>query len=142
MSEARSPGVSWTAVSVVLGLVMSMTLGGATAFWAVFQTQFSAADHARLELKSELDRVRDALDRLSPVKREEHAEFAKRLDNEFHGIAERLKILETTRPTTGELDKASKSSDNQISEVKERVRSLEDYIRTPRPLGQAAPTAR
>jgi len=63
----------------------------------------------------------------------------RRVDDLIAVVRDQLRVIETTRPTTGELQSASTSANLQIAEVKLRLQSLEDYLRTARPQGALAP---
>jgi hypothetical protein len=54
-------------------------------------------------------------------------------------LLSRLDRLESTRPTTGELQAVAGSNTTLVNRLDDRVRSLEDYVRSARPQGALAP---
>jgi len=100
-------------VYYVIGVALAVLAG----VWKVFSTQLDAIVR-RIETLEEIT-----------VSRKEHTEFAKRLDQLADGIAEQVKTIEMTRPTTGELQAVGNANKEQISKLEARVGSLEDNLR-------------
>jgi hypothetical protein len=44
-------------------------------------------------------------------------------------LRDQIKVIETTRPTTGELQQIGTAAKDQAAKLEERVRSLEDNLR-------------
>lgn len=51
-------------------------------------------------------------------------------------LRDQIKIIEQTRPTTGELQAVGNGNKDQITKLEDRVRSLEDNLRTLKPIVQ------
>ncbi len=128
-----APQITWVNIIATLGLIA--TLGGGA--WLLFQNQFSniqsemrSADNALLQdikdNQTELNRLRE-----NTLSRNEHVEYVKRVDSELKEIKDRLALIESTRPTTGELQSIGSGTRDSINEIKDRVRSLEDNLRRP-----------
>lgn len=71
-------------------------------------------------IQAELDRRRSEF-----VTTREFIEFEKLVS----AFRDQIKVLETTRPTTGELQAIGNGNRDQITKLEERVRSLEDNLR-------------
>jgi hypothetical protein len=125
------PQLSWYNIMVTLGVVLTAAAGG----WTLFQTQlagierqFTAADKILIDrieaVQKMVERVRD-----TSIHRDEHIENMKRMDGDIAGIQNQLKVIETTRPTTGELQAVATGTARDLAEIKDRLRSLEDNLR-------------
>lgn len=133
MASPNSTHITW--INVIATVAVIFTAAG--GMWVLVQQQFSSLEHqftrATDQNSSAIGDVKRDLDTLTRevVNRHEHEEFVKRLDGEIKIVKEQLRVLEATRPTTGELQQVGTATDRQILEIKERVRSLEDYMRRP-----------
>jgi uncharacterized protein HemX len=121
----NGPQLTWTNVIGTLGFGTLLIASFMGAFWTVFQTQFANTERRMERLEKE---------RSDFVGRDEHREFVKRLDGDITQIQQQLLRIETTRPTTGELKQLGDSAAEQARKLDDRVRSLEDYLRTVRPI--------
>lgn len=135
------PQITWTNIIMTFAVMASVAAGG----WALFQTQFASQERQfaveNENLSNEIKEVRGRLEvlRNETIGRHEQGEFEKRLDDEIVVIKEQLRVIEATRPTTGELQSNASATRDQISEIKERVRSLEDNLRRPQALAPVTP---
>lgn len=122
---------------VTIGVVLTAAAGG----WTLFQTQLASMERQFTQsIRAISDEISQAKqlgerNRDDTIHRAEHAELVKRLDGEFTIIRDQLRVIETTRPTTGELQAVATAGARDLAEIKERVRSLEDNLRKPQPLG-------
>ena len=135
------PQLTWANIVATIAVILTMFAGA----WLLFQSQFanikeqfSSADSSQvrqiIELRTQLDsHIKNS------VLRQEHTEFVKRLDGTLAEIRDQLKILETTRPTTGELQSVGVITKEQLAEIKARVQSLEDNLRRPQALAPVTP---
>ena len=135
-SKGAPPQLTWT--NLIITLAVILTAGGGA--WSLFQSQFSsiqrefAANVAAINSNiGELDK-RIERNRESNIGRVEHTEFVKRMDQELAAINRQISIIESTRPTTGELSAVGTNNKEQLAEIKERIRSLEDNLRRPNSL--------
>jgi len=141
--------ISWQ--SIVATLALGLTL--AAAGWTLFQTQFTAQDrimsdnkasHERMltnlrrdtesydsALRAELLFLRNALitQRNEVVTQPEFKQFFQSIQDRLDRVDKQLQLLESTRPTTGELQSTAKSLDSQVNRVEERLRLMEDFVR-------------
>ncbi len=110
------------------------TLGGGA--WLLFQNQFAGLElqlrTTNQNLSTDIRDNRTELERLrnETIGRREQEEFTKRIDAQLSILRERLLALEATRPTTGELQGTGSALKNEINDVKDRVKFLEQ---APRP---------
>jgi archaellum component FlaC len=141
--EEKAPQLTWANIIITIAVVMTMC-GGA---WVLFQSQFSAMREQFVASDNYQMKQLDALSKVvehntfNSVSRPEHTELVKRIDGQLNELQERLKIIETTRPTTGELQGISTGTKEQLSEIKSRVQSLEDNLRRAQPLAPVTPPA-
>jgi hypothetical protein len=137
----REVTVSWTTV-ISAGAFMAVLIGGG---WTVFQTQFSSQAAQINENKQlieqsvrllqaqidrrvgELERRDDALT-AKALTQAEFKQFEANVLAQIEGLRRQIAILEQTRPTTGELQAANRSSQDTAARLEERVRSLEQYL--------------
>lgn len=141
--------ISWPSLVSTLGLALAL-VGG---FWGITQTQFSSmygliqenkasqerilqavrADSLRndTELKAELQFLRQQFISRRPefVGQPEFHQFQKAITDRLERIDKQLQSIESTRPTTGELQNTARALDSQVNRVEERVRVIEQYIR-------------
>lgn len=135
---SAKPELSWYNIIVTVGVLFA----AAGAGWTLFQTQFSSMERQfQSSDKNLLERIVDLKEmaernRDETIHIREHNELVKRVDTEIATINDRLKILETTRPTTGELQGIAAASGRDITDLKDRIRSLEDNLRKVAPLGK------
>jgi len=129
--DRPSGGVTWYNIMVTLGVLITAGGGG----WTLLQSQLASIDRQidtttrsfskRLdELQREEERIRN-----ESIHRNESNEFTKRMDHEVSTINERIKIIEATRPTVGELQAIGTSTTRELLEIKERIKSLEENLR-------------
>jgi hypothetical protein len=143
VANTSAPQLTWA--NIIATMLLMLTLFGGA--WVLFQAQFASLKEqftsADKSQQKQIDSLSDLVryNSTNTVLRSEHIEFVKRLDRELGTIAEQLKIIETTRPTTGELQSIGISVKEQLSEIKERVRSLEDNLRRPQALAPVTPPA-
>lgn len=71
-------------------------------------------------IQAELDRRRNEF-----VTTREFIEFGKLIDT----MRNQIRVLESTRPTAGELKAVTEANGNQITKIEDRVKSLEDNLR-------------
>lgn len=127
------PQITWVNIIATLALLATVA-GGA---WLLFQQQFTNIEQqtrqAVADLSSQIRETRTESERLRDraILRDEHKEFVKRMDDSLVELSKRLQVIETTRPTTGELQSSTQSIKDQISEIKDRLRFLEQSPRTP-----------
>lgn len=146
--------ISWQNIIATLAFAVTIAFAG----WSLFQTQFSAMsttinenklasermissnkreiERTESELKGELQFIRTLLleRRKEFVGQPEFGQQSKATGDRFERIDRQLQILESTRPTTGELQATGRSLDGLINKLEDRVRAMEDYIRgAPRP---------
>lgn len=140
--DAGGTRITWTAIVMTTALLLTAASGA----WVLFQSQFANMEKQSTAANQNVDRRIDEntenIDaiRHAAISREEHVEFVKRLDHEIGTINDRIRIIEQTRPTTGELASIVQSNKEQQQEVKERVRSLEDNLRRATPPFQPGAT--
>lgn len=131
------PQVTWLNIIATLALLATVA-GGA---WILFQNQFAnlqqemrAADAALgIDIKdnrTELERLRN-----NTIARPEHQEFVKRVDNDLAAIVKRLDVIETTRPTTGEVQISAQGLGQRVDVIREALADLRKKV-------EATPTAR
>ena len=83
------------------------------------------------ELVSELKRVDEKyaeIIRSRILPRPEHEEFSKRLMDNFARIDDRIKLIDGSRPTAGELQAIARNSESVGNKLDERVRDLERKV--------------
>jgi len=136
---------------MVATLALALTI--AAAGWTLFQSQFSAQDRiiqdskaasermlANLRrdmenddaaLKAELLYLRNVIvtQRAELVTQPEFTQVAQSLRDRLERIDRQLQLLESTRPTTAELQSTAKALDSQVNRVEERLRAMEEFIR-------------
>jgi hypothetical protein len=139
----------WPTITTTAVLV-SLLVG---AQWAISQTQLAsiskeientrkdaqeralALNHEQerreTELKSQIDRLR-----LETTGLPEFKQFESRVLDKTGTFEKQLNILESTRPTTGELSGMGKATDMQLARQEERIRWLEQYLLQKAPLKQ------
>jgi len=72
--------------------------------------------------------------RKGTIERSEFDQLTLATRDRLDKLDKQLQLLESTRPTTGELQSTSRALDSQVNRVEERLRSLEAYVRgDPRP---------
>jgi hypothetical protein len=125
------PQLTWVNIIATLALLATVAAGA----WILFQQQFNSMQlqlqSSTSSLNSDIRENRAELERLRnlTILRNENNEHVKRVDEDIGIIRERLKVLESTRPTAGELDSTNAGTREQISDVKLRLRSIEDSLR-------------
>jgi hypothetical protein len=140
----NGPQLTWINVITTIAVILTMAGGG----WLLMQNALVSENQQRRDSTAALleqIRINDtAIARLrdSTIQTAEFLEFKKHVYDDIQLMRDQIKVMEATRPTTGELQTANNNSLSQISDLNERVRSLEDYLRTPRQLGPAAPVGR
>jgi hypothetical protein len=130
IQSRNGPQLTWTNIIATLGfgtLLMASFMG---AFWTVFQTQFSNSERRIERVEKDLHSI--------PTK-DEHQEFKARIDGTIVVIQKQLDRIETTKPSVDTLRLLGDNSASQASKLEERVRSVEDYLRTIRPLAPVTP---
>jgi hypothetical protein len=99
-----------TSTYYVLGIALAVLAG----IWKIFQVQTES-------LVKRIETLEAGL-----VRRQEHAEFSKRLDEKVNVVQGQIRTLEETRPTTGELQAIGDANKEQITKLEDRVGKLED----------------
>jgi hypothetical protein len=97
------------------------------------------------EIKTELQFLRQRIITIRDemIGRPEFGQVQRSLTERLDRIDKALAILESTRPTTGELQSTARALDAQVNRVEERVKTVEQYIRGTPPLrGPDPPPAR
>ena len=132
-----TPELTWTNIVSTIAVILTMFAGA----WLLFQSQFANMKEQFGASDSFLSKRVDVISerQQSNVSRAEHTEFVKRLDSELAQIRDQLRIIETTRPTTGELQGVGLTTKEQLAEIKDRLRSLEDNLRRPQALAPVTP---
>ncbi len=131
-----APQLTWT--NIVATVMIILTAAGGS--YALVQQQFGAMErqfaNATRDNANAIDEIKKSIERLrnGSIERPEHTELVKRMDESHRIVIDQLRVLETTRPTTGELQQVQTTTTKSIEEIKERVRSIEDYMRRPQPL--------
>ena len=147
--QTNGVSVSWQAMVATLALALTIAAAG----WTLFQSQFSAQDRiiqdskaasermlANLRrdmenddaaLKAELLYLRNVIvtQRAELVTQPEFTQVAQSLRDRLERIDRQLQLLESTRPTTAELQSTAKALDSQVNRVEERLRAMEEFIR-------------
>ncbi len=116
MQVQHRNGVNWATLIAAVGL--GIVLVG--AFWTIVQTQFSAHSSLIVENRAEI--------------LERNRLLQEQIDRRFSATDKQIVILESTRPTTGELAATSKTLETILNRQEERIRALEQYL-----LGTRAP---
>lgn len=83
------------------------------------------------EIKSQLKVIQDELDRRRHdfLSEKEFTQFQGRIIAELVVIKEQLKVLEQTRPTTGELQATSQALRDRIDKLYIQITSIDEYLR-------------
>ena len=110
MQVQHRNGVNWATLIAAVGL--GIVLVG--AFWTIVQTQFSA-QHSLIT-----DNRGDIVERTRLLQEQ--------MDRRFSALDKQIVILESTRPTTGELAATSKTLETILNRQEERIRALEQYL--------------
>lgn len=132
-----TPELTWTNIVSTIAVILTMFAGA----WLLFQSQFANMKEQFSAADSFINKRVDVIGerQQTNVNRLEHTEFVKRLDSELAQIRDQLRIIETTRPTTGELQGVGLTTKEQLAEIKDRLRSLEDNLRRPQALAPVTP---
>lgn len=82
------------------------------------------------ELSTELSFQRSRIieGRKEAIGQDEFKQFGASINLQFETLRKQLAVLESTRPTTGELQAASKNALDTAARLEERVRALEQYL--------------
>ena len=133
---------SWATLTNT-GMFLLVVVG---AFWALafgpIQDKFSTNEKRDVELRNDIRRIQtefrgeinridaELLSRRSEfVSQPEFKQFENRVDitvaQRFEVANQRLQIIESTRPTTGELGAVAKSTENSLTQLEARIRALE-----------------
>jgi hypothetical protein len=159
IAATNSPHLTWTNIIMTLGFLAAMAGALWTLLQsqrendrAYVTSQIAASNERdnlrtaeiirgaersrdeRMGMKEELKILREAIDahRLIYVQTSEYREQARRLDERLDLISKQLQVLESTRPTTGELQAANRNSEAAMARQEERIRALEQYLLGPR----------
>ena len=152
MIRVNGPGqLTWANIIITVGFVLTLVATMGIAGWTLFQTQFAAQDRLIQEIRSSSERMignlrrdmqKDDTDikseililRKGTIERSEFDQLTLATRDRLDKLDKQLQLLESTRPTTGELQSTSRALDSQVNRVEERLRSLEAYVRgDPRP---------
>lgn len=117
------PQLTWANITASI-LVLSVLAAGA---WAITQIQYGHHDKDIKRIEDDITRI-DAellLRRTQFPTQAEFQQYEKRMDNVISETQARLRSLEQTRPTTGELQGIAKSSDTQINRILDRLDRLD-----------------
>lgn len=149
--ETNGSGVKMPLRDIIIVLALAVSIGG--GFWSVVQTQFNAqkeredliasysekigkivtsqAKERDDELQQQLDRRIPELERIVLYLRDQLERTRENYTplRELLHIEQEIKVIEQTRPTTGELQAIGNGNREQITKLEERVRSLEDNLR-------------
>lgn len=130
--------VSWTTL-VSTGVLVVMVFG---AFWALIQSQVadvrSRADAAKSytdqQTQETRDQIRHIREDLSKLREEDfslrdHTIYEKATDDRLISLLDRIKIVERTRPTTGELQGIATNAGSRLDRIEERLKALEQEHR-------------
>ena len=126
--EHSNNRINWS--SLYSGGALLLVIVG--AFWALafgpIQDKFSDFGRRVNSLEDNSIKFRDILDarRHEFVTQEEFKQF----ENLLNLITKRLDNLESTRPTTGELQATARGAETLGSKLEDRIRSLENYNRS------------
>jgi len=121
---------------------MALLTGGG---WTIFQTQFTAQnaqiyenrqiiDKTAALIQAQIDRRAADMDRdikgikATEVTQAEFKQFEASIFGQIDTLRRQLSIIETTRPTTGELQAANKNAVDTTARLEDRVRYLEQYL--------------
>lgn len=87
------------------------------------------------EIKAQLKSIQDELDRRRNefVTQTEFKQFEGRALSELDTVKKQLTVLESTRPTTGELSGLSKNLETRLDRIESRVRQMEQDLIHPIP---------
>jgi predicted phage gp36 major capsid-like protein len=134
VERPASNGISWTTLISAVGL--GFVIVG--ALWTIVQVQFAAIEKEKEIIRQELvksgeevrdqfKRVEDSFDRRRAlnVEQVEFRQFELRILNDINVLKEQLRVLEQTRPTTGELSGTAKALEGRIVSQEDRLHSLE-----------------
>lgn len=126
---ARDGGVTlqWSSIAAI-GVLMATIIGGS---WTLVQSQFNAStareDLRHSDTNRRLDEFRDGFRRVDReidrhaghfIRIEEFRQFQMRLEQ----MQKQLSVLESTRPTTGELQAVSRSLEKRIEMIESKPR--------------------
>lgn len=125
--STEPPQLSWGNTVATIGLALSL-LGGV---WIVMANQNdnlqkqinTLSDFQRRERDFRRTEIRELQN--DSVHQNEFKELKTRIDDRLKTIQEQVIRLESTRPTTGELQGIAKSADETTKKLEDRVKELE-----------------
>ncbi len=150
--NSNSNALSLPVVIAALSLLFVLIGGIGTAIWAVSQSQLNSLTDKVKENKDSFERNDEAIRRMVERRiadltaelafqrtriidgrkevfgQDEFKQFEVRVSSELDVIRKQLAVLEQTRPTTGELQAASRNSQDTATKLEDRVRALEQYL--------------
>lgn len=87
------------------------------------------------EIKSQMKAIQDELDirRREFLNEKEFTQFQGRIIAELSIIKDQLKVLEQTRPTTGELQATNSALRDRIDRLYAQIGSIDEYLRAAKP---------
>ena len=116
---ASGINVQWSSVAAI-GVLMATIVGGS---WTLIQSQFNAANQKEDLRHSDVDRrlneLRQSIARVEREIDKEKYDFMRndtfmQFQQRFDQMQKQLTIIESTRPTTGELQAVSRSLEKRI----------------------------
>jgi hypothetical protein len=124
---------TWGTIISTIALIITLS-GGA---WVVFQTQFTSMDKTiyanDFNANKREERIQKEIDlinqqRYSFLEQNEFGQFEKRQQDLISQLNDRVRTLEQTRPTTGELQASSGGNTAEINKLESRLHDLEQRL--------------
>jgi hypothetical protein len=116
-------------ILVVVGAFWALAFGPIQERFTTVDKRLSDREAADIRFQAALDQRRQEF----PSEREIE-QIERRFNDRLDALDRAITRLESTRPTTGELQATARSSENESGKIEERLRLLEVYVRSlPRP---------
>mgnify|MGYP001614045925 CR=1 FL=1 len=132
MAASSPTTANWQSLTSV-GMLILVVVG---AFWALafgpIQERFATVDKRLSDREAADIRVQAVLDqrRLEFPSQKEFEQMERRFGERLDALDREIIRLESTRPTTGELQDTARSLENESGKIEERLRLLEVYVRS------------
>ena len=132
MAASSPTTANWQSLTSV-GMLILVVVG---AFWALafgpIQERFATVDKRLSDREAADIRFQAALDqrRLEFPSQKEFEQMERRFGERLDALDREIIRLESTRPTTGELQDTARSLENESGKIEERLRLLEVYVRS------------
>jgi hypothetical protein len=132
MAASSPTTANWQSLTSV-GMLILVVVG---AFWALafgpIQERFATVDKRLSDREAADIRFQVSLDqrRQEFPSQKEFEQMERRFGERLDALDREIIRLESTRPTTGELQATARSSESESGKIEERLRLLEVYVRS------------